>query len=82
MKDTYIAKVENVVKDTKTPYAVTDVEGVGKITFSLHSPIWDEKIPIKKGQFVVLSGLVKSDAGWRANKARFMKPEDEPSKRN
>lgn len=74
----YIGQIDSIVQPLKkVPYAVVEIESLGKVTFSMVTPVWEEDIPLKKGQFVVLSELVKYATGWRAHKARFMRPEDE-----
>jgi hypothetical protein len=73
------ARVTKVLRD-KNPYAVAQADGIsGQITFSL-SPdrkVWDEDEYPRTGTMVVLSDLRKNDNGWRAYKARFLRPEDE-----
>lgn len=70
--------VQKIVNGQHGLYAVATAEEVkGSITFSLEKPIWSEKGWPEKGTFVVLSELCKKRAGWRAMRARFLRPSDE-----
>lgn len=80
-KGEYKARVICIVRNTdktKSDYVVTEVKGMdSRVTFTLASPVWEEKDEPKSGHFVVLSQLTEKEGiGWRANKARFFKPED------
>lgn len=70
--------VEKVIPDgLHGPYAVTNLEGLGCVTFSLDSKVWQESDWPEPGTFVVLSKIRKKRAGWRAQCGRFLKPSDE-----
>lgn len=74
---TYIARIR-WVKSTER-FALTDVAEIGEVTFSFNPDdhVWEEdNLPIK-GAKVVLSNLVSMDGGWRALKARYLRPEDQ-----
>jgi len=59
-------------------YAVAGTNLVkGSITFSLGGGVWQEESWPESGSIVVLSQLVKKEAGWRAMRGRFLKPSDE-----
>ena len=77
---TYVARISWV--DPKGCFAMTDVQEVGKVTFSINSDdcVWEEDVQPIKGAKVVLSNLVSMVSGWRALKARYFRPEDEGSK--
>jgi hypothetical protein len=77
----YEAVVEKVVKDGKHgAYAVARCEALSfSITFSLSSPVWDEKDKPEEGTFVSLSDIRKKRAGWRAMSARYVRPTDKKS---
>ena len=78
---TYVARVMWV--NPKERFAMTDVIRIGKVTFSFNpdDDVWEEDSQPIKGAKVVLSNLVSMDGGWRALKARFLRPEDkDPSK--
>lgn len=51
--------------------------GLGSVTFSLDSNVWEEPTRPSGGTWVVLSQFERKAAGWRANKARLFKPEDD-----
>ncbi|MBO06229.1 MAG: hypothetical protein QF745_11140 [Planctomycetota bacterium] len=74
--DVYEAIVEKVVVEGRHgPYAVAR-SGELVFTFSLKTPTWSEEDLPEEGTFVVLSRVTKKRAGWRANRARFLKPSD------
>ena len=84
-----VAKLQNIVPEGKHggPYFVTTVVSGskinGSITFSLED--WQEDKPPKKsdmGKYLILDDLTKKTNGWRANKARFYRPEDEEEIQN
>jgi hypothetical protein len=78
MTKEYRVVVEKVVK--KGPhgsYAVAKLEGSGSVTFSLSGDTWGESSEPEKGVFVVIGELVRKRSGWRALKARYLRPEDE-----
>lgn len=72
------AIVKGVVGDGKHgPYAVAISEDFSmSITFSLNRAVWCEQGWPESGTIVVLSKLRKKKKGWRALKARYVKPED------
>lgn len=88
-KDVVIATVQSIVLD-RYPYAVAVAKGVsGTITFSLGRArgVWQENARLEPGMQVVLGDLRKKKvkdpskkSGWRAFKARFLRPGDEESK--
>lgn len=60
------------------PYATAISQSLKtKITFSLQNNVWIENVWPEPGTYVVLSGLTKKRAGWRAQLGRFLKPDDE-----
>lgn len=73
------AVVQKVVSEGKHgPFAVATSETVeGSITFSLNKSVWHESDLPKEGTMVMLSGLRKKRAGWRAMSGRFYQPSDE-----
>ncbi len=80
-EDPVIAEVSFVQTEGK-PYAVAWPERDivdGSVTFSLDPAlaVWNEDEPPKPGLYVVLTRLRKSSQGWRAEEARYMRPEDE-----
>lgn len=58
-------------------YAVARSEQLGSVTFSLASPVWQEKDFPEPGIFVILSEIRRKRAGWRAHGGRFFTPSDE-----
>ena len=73
----YTVVVEKVVTNGKHgPYAVGSSEELGLITFSLQAPVWNETDHPEGGSIVILSGITKKRAGWRANHGRFLRPSD------
>ena len=81
MADGCQAIVEKSITDGKHgPYAVASSKSFGLITFSLAPPVWNESIWPEGGSVVVLSGITKKRAGWRANSARFWQLADESPK--
>jgi hypothetical protein len=77
------AVVRSIITESKGgPYAVTTSEEIeGSITFSLEKGVWQEQSFLEVGMVVVLSGLYKKKAGWRATKARLLQPLEEKSKK-
>jgi len=77
--NTYSAKVIKVVPGKHGDYAVAVSEEVeGPITFSLEEPTWNEEGPSPTpGTFVILEDIRKKSGGWRAEKARLLRPEDQ-----
>src|SRR4030042_5117372 len=72
------AVVQMVVEGDRGPYAVaTASDFEGSITFSLDPSVWQESIRPGRGPHVILSNRERKQAGWRANKVRLLKPEDE-----
>lgn len=78
------AVVQAVAEGKHGPYAIVEVEGLGQtpspfdgsLTFSISEGVWSENVWPSAGEVVVLSQLRKKRAGWRAMKARFLKPSD------
>lgn len=79
-----VARLQKIVPEGKHggPYFVTSVVSgskiKGSITFSLEN--WQEEKPPKKsdlGTHLILEDLTTKDAGWRANRVRYCRPEDE-----
>ena len=58
------------------PYAKARSETLGTVTFSLDQPVWQEEGRPQEGMWVVMEDIRKKRAGWRAEKCRFMRPED------
>lgn len=77
----YEAMVEKIVRTGKHgPYAVArTAELDGSVTFSLDSENWQEREWPEPGTCVMLSDVRKKRAGWRAHRARFVKPSDKPA---
>lgn len=76
----YVARVSWVNPTMK--FAMTHAPEIGRVTFSFEpaDQVWAEDgLPIK-GAKVVLSLLVSTDGGWRARKARYLRPEDPGSR--
>lgn len=75
----YVAVVTNVVSEGRYgPFAVAKSKDIkGSITFSLRRPVWRVKTWPKPDTHVILSALDRKSAGWRAMRARPMKPSDE-----
>jgi hypothetical protein len=72
------AIVQKVFQDGQHgPYAKASTKTLGTITFSLEPPVWEEKRFPEEGTYVILSGLTKKRAGWRADAGRFFRPSDE-----
>ena len=73
----YTGTVTSLEEGPKGLYAITSTsQARGSVTFSL-ADAWDEDAPPEKGQRVVLEDLVRKGKGWRAKKARPLRPEDE-----
>ncbi len=75
--DTIIATVQQVVRGgNHGPYVVTISDHLkGSITFSLDHSVWLEQAEPEPGTMVVLEDIrYKRAAGWRAHKARFVRP--------
>ena len=76
--ESYRAIVQKVFPDGRHgPYAKATSETLGTVTFSLKPPVWEEKRFPDEGTYVILSGLTKKRAGWRADSGRFLRPSDE-----
>jgi len=73
------AVVQKIISDGKHgPYAVATAAGIeGSITFGLDSAVWQENVNPTPGNLVKLTDFQKKQSGWRALKARFLKPFDE-----
>lgn len=73
------ARVTQVFRD-KCPYAVAIADGIpNSVTFSINPihQVWEDRETPRAGTIVLLSDIRKNDKGWRAHKARFLRPEDE-----
>jgi len=77
--DGVIAIVQKVINNGKHgPFVVTKSENFdSSITFSLEPNVWLEETEPEPGEAVFLYRLRKKRAGWRAKKARYLKPCDE-----
>jgi hypothetical protein len=76
----YVAIVQKIRPDGRHgPYAKATCDTLPgiTITFLLAPPVWNEKRYPDEGNYVVLSGLTKKRAGWRADFGRFLEPSDE-----
>lgn len=76
----YVAIVQKIRPDGHHgPYAKATSDALPgmTITFLLAPPVWKEKRFPDEGNYVVLSGLTKKRAGWRADFGRFLEPSDE-----
>ncbi len=74
----YTIIVEKIVQNgDHGPYAVTNDDNLGSITFSLTPQVWKEKNWPELGTYVVLSQVIRKRAGWRAQHGRFLQPSDE-----
>ncbi len=58
------------------PYAIAMVESLGSVTFSLERRVWSEDDKPGPGEIVILSKLREKRAGWRAMRARYVRPSD------
>ncbi len=76
--NTYKAKVTNVILGDHGYYAVAVSEKVkGPITFALYKPTWNEEGPRPSpGTLVILEDIRRKPKGWRAEKAKCLRPED------
>ncbi len=75
-----LATVQNVCSDGKHgpfAFATTCIGKKRTITFSLLSPVWTEDIYPEEGHRVILESITRKEAGWKADKARFQRLEDE-----
>ena len=73
-----MATVTKVELGKHGPFAIAVSREVkGSITFSLNDTVWQETSLPEHGTVVLLSGLQKKQAGWRATAGRFLKPSDE-----
>lgn len=77
------AVVEKVVPEGKRgSYVVTRSEIIDDGTITFSEDAWEpdslEFVPLPEPRtIVVLTGLFKTPAGWRARKARLLRPEDQ-----
>lgn len=76
---TIIVLVEKVVSGgNHGPFAVAKGGSkLGSITFSLNESVWEEEDWPEAGTYVLVSRLRKKRSGWRAMKARYLRPEDD-----
>lgn len=73
----YVATVGRIIKGGKHgPYAVSHVEALGPVTFALDPTVWRESEWPTEGTIVILQDVRRKTGGWRAQSARFMRPED------
>lgn len=73
-----IATVQKIVPGGRGTYVVTTSTNLnGSITFSLKKPVWGESTHPEAGSIVILEDVRKQRQGWRAYRARFVRPEDE-----
>lgn len=80
--DKYQATVSKVITSGRHgPYAVSYCEKIGVVTFSLETPVWNEREWPTPGTIVILEDVRRKSAGWRAERARFLRPTDNPEKR-
>jgi len=82
MTEEYQVVVEKVVKGKHGFYAVAKLSSLGSVTFALNKKTWAEDTLPGQGVFVVVSDLIKKRSGWRAQKARYLRPEDKPQQRS
>mgnify|MGYP001596822070 FL=1 len=76
--DRFKGVVEKIIFEGKHgPYIVASVEDIGLVTCSLDRDVWREVRQPEPGTYIILSGLTKKRAGWRATQGRFMQPSDE-----
>jgi hypothetical protein len=77
-KKSFRAVVQKIANGHRGRYAVaTSGDILGSITFSLAYPCWQGDDDPEPGTVVILSGLRKKRAGWRALDARYLQPFDE-----
>lgn len=77
-EQSYRAVVEKIIRYGRHgPYAVGRCTELGSVTFALNMPVWPEEEWPETGMYVVLTGIRKKRAGWRAQHGRFLKPSDE-----
>jgi len=77
-KDEYQVVIQKIIKNGRHgPYAVARYQGLGSITFSLDSSVWQEDDWPDPGMCVILTKIRKKRAGWCAKSGRFVKPSDE-----
>ncbi len=78
VQESYYAIVDSLdPKGKHGPYAIAKSESLGPISFSLKPSVWSENKWPELGTYVVLSGLTRKRAGWRAEQGRFLRPSDE-----
>ncbi len=68
------AVVERVAHGINGKYAASFVNGIGIVTFSLDSDVWDGDDPPLTGEEVSLTKLRKMRSGWRALQASRIHP--------
>jgi len=77
-REEYRGIIDRVIRGGQHgPYAVAKTKELGFVTFALAEPVWAEAQWPEPGTYVVLSGLTKKRAGWRASHGRFLRPSDE-----
>jgi len=73
----YTAIVQQVYPNgAHGPYAKARSEKLGSVTFSLLRDVWKEKKRPDEGARVLLTQIRGKSAGWRAESARFLRPDD------
>ena len=80
MATEYVAIVGKIIVDGKHgPYGVAHHRELGAVTFSLSNSVWIEEKWPDPGTVVMLLDLRMKRGGWRAEKARLFRPEDQTS---
>ncbi len=68
------------------PWAITTVDDTeeddieGSVTFSLLPPVWKERTFPGRGTHVLLQDIQFKNAGWRAARAKYVRPNRVSSK--
>lgn len=82
-KDMVQAIVQKVYLNGKHgSYSIATSEGLGSVTFSLESDVWNEEDVPEPGEIVMLSKLRKKREGWRAMCGRRYRPSDQQPARS
>lgn len=77
---TYSAVVRGVYRGRHGPYFVVEHTTLGPVTISLDAPMWQEVGKPTPGTYIVFWDVRRKKAGWRAERARFFRPEDTEEK--
>jgi hypothetical protein len=84
VEQSYSAVVDGVYDGAHGRYAVarSPVLDDLPITFSVDpsTKVWSENREPSPGECVVITDITKKRQGWRANAARFVRPEDKEAK--